>query len=50
MLVDALYDGRSSVHVEAQVKYEDGRTGMLSADLKVCDAKTFPAAAARKAA
>jgi long-chain acyl-CoA synthetase len=49
-LVDALYDGRSSVHVEAQVKYEDGRTGMLSADLKVCDAKTFSAATARKAA
>jgi long-chain acyl-CoA synthetase len=50
MLVDALYDGRSSVHVEAQVKYEDGRTGALSADLKVRDAKTFPVAAARKAA
>jgi hypothetical protein len=49
-LVDALYDGRSSVHVEAQVKYEDGRTGMLSADLKVCEVKTFPVAAVRKAA
>ena len=49
-LVDALYDGRKSVHVEAQVKYEDGRSGSISADLKVRDAKTFPAAAARKAA
>ena len=49
-LVDALYDGRKSVHVEAQVKYEDGRIGSISADLKVRDAKTFPAAAARKAA
>jgi long-chain acyl-CoA synthetase len=49
-MVDALYDGRKSVHVEAQVKYEDGRTGSISADLKVRDAKTFPAAAARKAA
>jgi long-chain acyl-CoA synthetase len=37
-LVDALYDGRQSVHVEAQVKYEDGRTGMIAADLAICDA------------
>jgi long-chain acyl-CoA synthetase len=50
MLVDALYDGRRSVHVEAQVKYEDGRSGSISADLRVRDAKTFPAAPARKAA
>ena len=49
-LVDALYGGKASVHVEAQVKYEDGRTGTISADLAVCDAKTFPPAAARRAA
>src|SRR3954462_1658876 len=49
-LVEALYDGRSVVHVEAQVKYEDGRTGSISADLKVRHAKTFPPAAAKKAA
>ncbi len=49
-LVEALYGGKESVHVQAQVKYEDGRTGMLSADLKLRDAKTFPPAAARKAA
>ncbi len=49
-LVDALYGGRSSVHVEAKVRYEDGRTGTFSADLKIRDAKTFAPAAARKAA
>jgi long-chain acyl-CoA synthetase len=49
-LVDALYAGRPSVHVEAQVKYEDGRTGTLSADLKIRDAKTFRAEAAKRAA
>jgi long-chain acyl-CoA synthetase len=49
-LVDALYGGLSSIHVEAQVKYEDGRTGSISADLKICDARTFPAAAAKRAA
>jgi long-chain acyl-CoA synthetase len=49
-LVAALYDGRTSIHVEAQVKYEDGRTGSISADVKVRDAKTFKPDAARKAA
>jgi long-chain acyl-CoA synthetase len=49
-LVSALYDGRTAVHVNAQVRYEDGRTGTYSADLKVRDAKTFPPAAAKKAA
>jgi long-chain acyl-CoA synthetase len=49
-LVDALYGGKQSVHVEAQVKYEDGRTGMISADLRVRDAKTFRPEAAKRAA
>jgi long-chain acyl-CoA synthetase len=49
-LVAALYDGSRTVHVEAQVRYEDGRTGMYSADLKIRDAKTFPPAAAKRAA
>jgi long-chain acyl-CoA synthetase len=49
-LVGALYEGKSSVHVEAQVRYEDGRTGTYSADLKIRDAKTFPPAAAKHAA
>jgi long-chain acyl-CoA synthetase len=49
-LVDALYAGKQSVHVEAQVKYEDGRTGTISADLKIRDAKTFRPEAAKRAA
>ncbi len=49
-LLEALYDGRPAVHVEAQVKYEDGRSGTISADLKIRDAKTFAPGAARKAA
>ena len=36
----------TAVHVEAQVRYEDGRTGTYSADLKIRDAKTFPPAPA----
>ena len=49
-LVAALYDGSRTVHVEAQVRYDDGRTGTYSADLKIRDAKTFPPAAAKQAA
>jgi long-chain acyl-CoA synthetase len=49
-LVEALYAGQQTVHVEAQVKYEDGRTGTFSADLKIRDAKTFAPSSVRKAA
>ena len=49
-LVEALYAGRDRVHVEAQVRYEDGRIGSISADLGIRNVKTFPAAAAKRAA
>jgi long-chain acyl-CoA synthetase len=49
-LVEALYDGRQVVHIETQVRYEDGRTGLASADLKLRDAKTFSPAGSKKAA
>jgi long-chain acyl-CoA synthetase len=49
-LVQALYEGRPSVHVEAQIKYEDGRSGTFSADLKIRDSRTFAPAAAKRAA
>ena len=49
-LIDALYGGKKECFIETQVKFEDGRTGMISANLKIADAKTFPAGAARKAA
>ena len=48
--MSALYGGKTSIHVSAQVRYEDGRTGTFSADLKIRDAKTFPPAAAKRAA
>src|SRR4051812_21983385 len=49
-LVDALYGARDAVHVEAQVRYEDGRTGTFSADLRIDNARTFAPAAAERAA
>jgi long-chain acyl-CoA synthetase len=41
VLVDALYSGKTEQFVETQVKFEDGRTGSVSATLQVRDAKTF---------
>lgn len=41
VLVDALYGGLTEQYVETQVKFEDGRTGKVSATLKIRDAKTF---------
>jgi long-chain acyl-CoA synthetase len=43
VLVQALYEGRSSQYIETQVKFEDGRSGMVAAHLALVDAKTFPA-------
>ncbi len=40
-LIDALYGGKKSQFIETQVKFEDGRTGKVSATLKIDDAKTF---------
>ena len=40
-LVDALYEGKHQQYIETQVKFEDGRTGSVSATLRIEDAKTF---------
>ena len=42
VLVDALYGGKTEQYIETQVKFEDGRTGMVSATLKIVEARTFP--------
>jgi long-chain acyl-CoA synthetase len=40
-LVDALYSGKTEQFIETVVKFEDGRSGKVSATLKIADAKTF---------
>jgi long-chain acyl-CoA synthetase len=42
VLVDALYGGKTNQYIETQVKFEDGRSGMVAADLKIVDTKVFP--------
>jgi long-chain acyl-CoA synthetase len=43
VLVDALYTGKASQFIETLVRFEDGRTGKVGADLQIRDAKTFAA-------
>ena len=41
VLVDALYGGKSEQFIETVVKFEDGRTGSVSATLRIMDARIF---------
>ena len=43
VLVDALYAGRSEQFIETQVKFEDGRTGSVSATLQLANAQVIKA-------
>jgi long-chain acyl-CoA synthetase len=41
VLLQALYGGRTEQFIETQVKFEDGRTGSVSATLRIVDARTY---------
>ena len=43
VLVNALYAGLAQQHIETAVKFEDGRSGSVSATLMLSDAKVFSA-------
>ena len=43
VLVDALYTGKKEQFIETLVKFEDGRTGSVSATLSIVDAQLHPA-------
>ena len=40
-LVEALYSDVAECHIETEVKFEDGRTGKLAADVKIREARQF---------
>jgi long-chain acyl-CoA synthetase len=46
VLIDALYGGKTAQFIETQVRFEDGRTGRVAADLAIRDARTFGMGAA----
>ncbi len=48
-LIDALYGGKAVQHIETLVRFEDGRTNMVAADLRIDDARTFPPSARQAA-
>ena len=48
-LIDALYSGQRVRHVELAVKFEDGRTGKIAADVQIKDAKLFAIRAQQEA-
>ena len=43
VLVDALYSDLNRCHVETRVTFEDGRSGVLKADVKIWNAHVYPA-------
>jgi len=45
VLIAALYSDKASQFISTAVKFEDGRTGTVSADLRICGATTYPAIA-----
>ena len=50
VLIDALYSDKTSQYIETLVKFEDGRSGMVAADLAIMAATRYPPAAIRKVA
>jgi long-chain acyl-CoA synthetase len=40
-LIDSLYAGKDRCHVETKVKFEDGRIGVVRADLSIREARTY---------
>ena len=49
-LIEAMFEGKQTQHIETVVKYEDGREGRISADLRIEEVKTFAPQAAKQAA
>jgi len=41
VLIEALYSDKTECHVETQVKFEDGRSGIVRADVQIRAARTF---------
>jgi long-chain acyl-CoA synthetase len=49
-LIEALFSGDTTAHIETEVTYEDGRKGSMEADLAIVDVETSSAKPASQAA
>jgi long-chain acyl-CoA synthetase len=45
VLIDALYQDKASQFISTEVRFEDGRVGTVSAELRICGVTTYPAIA-----
>jgi long-chain acyl-CoA synthetase len=43
VLIEALYDGKASQYIETQMSFEDGRSGVVAAELRIENASVLPA-------
>jgi long-chain acyl-CoA synthetase len=50
VLLDALYSGRTEQYIETAVKFEDGRSGVVSATLPIVDVPLLPASSTMRRA
>ena len=50
VLIDAMYGGRDVEHIETLVRFEDGRTGVVAADLRIMNARVIEPATLAAAA
>ena len=41
VLIDALYSDSTQCHIDTEVTFEDGRTGKISGDLDIREARTY---------
>jgi long-chain acyl-CoA synthetase len=48
VLIDALYSDKERCFIDTEVTFEDGRKGSISADLEICEVKTFEPVAKAK--
>jgi long-chain acyl-CoA synthetase len=48
ILIDALYSDKERCFIDTEVTFEDGRKGSISADLEICEVKTFEPMAGAK--
>jgi len=41
-LIEALYSGAETCHIETELTFEDGRKGTIKADIQIADVETYP--------
>jgi long-chain acyl-CoA synthetase len=47
-LIDALYSGADRISIDTSMRFEDGRTGIVTAEVKLAPARTFPPAGPKR--